>query len=359
MCEWQRVHFISELENNHNIYFETFNPLLYRSADEANLKLLSKLKQGHYDLFLSNSCNENLLYKDTLCEIKKSGIPSLCLRCDNLVIPYNDKVLSPLFDLVWLTSKETQHLYKKWKANAVFAPYAANPFVFQYSPYTPFVRRVCFIGSPYGSRSKMINNLTTNNIQVDAYCKRHNTDSHLPGIIPFYKDRQPSRIRILADRLRFKEGRLLLMGALVNKASFNKKIIFNKNINLLQSVVPLDLHKYYSRYALSLASTSANHTDVLDNPLKIINLRNFEIPMSGGIEICRFNSELADYFEDKKEIVFYRSKEELVDLSNYYLSKATEDEIRLIKEAARKRSENEHTWFCRFKIFFDILGLKY
>ena len=118
-----------------------------------------------------------------------------------------------------------------------------------------------------------------------------------------------------------------------------------------------EMSQLYSEYCLSLSSTSTGYTDILQNPLPVINLRNFEVPMSGGIEICRYNQELSEYFVEGKEIVFYRDDEELKDKANYYLNKASESEILKIKKAARNKAEKEHTWYNRFSLVFKTLNL--
>ena len=158
MFQWQRTHLIDEFER-HGCVVEVFNPLLFDSPDEANEKLCKRLDKGGVDLFFTNVCYYNMLYVETLQYIKYLGIPSVSFRCDNLVIPFNDRILAPYFDIVWLTAIETKYLYDKWGANTMFAPYAANPYTFRYNEQ-PLVRKVSFIGTPYGSRSIMINSLT-------------------------------------------------------------------------------------------------------------------------------------------------------------------------------------------------------
>ena len=115
----------------------------------------------------------------------------------------------------------------------------------------------------------------------------------------------------------------------------------------------------YSEYRLALSSTSYHNTDVLKNPVEVINLRAFEIPMSGGLQICRYNNYLAEQFEDGKEIIFYRTNEEFHSKVDYYLHKAKECEIAELKASARKRAESDHTWIKRFSIVFEILGINY
>lgn len=360
MMQWQRVHFFDELFR-HGIEFEVFNPLLFDSIDEANDNLLNHIKEQQYDLFLANLCNEQHIHAAAIDEIRRMGIPTMSFRSDNLVMPYNDKELASHFDLLWLTSRDTKYLYDKWGANTYFAPYAANPYVFHFSQPDHFVHHVCFIGTPYGSRTRMMNVLLENNIDLTLFYGNSggkNNDKkntiqirqHLPSA---------SEFEVLCNRIRHKEGRRLLWGTIVNKMVGSTDIIKNEHLHHENSVNVHNICEKYSEYVLSLASTSALHTDVLKNPLRIINLRNFEIPMSGGIEICRYNPELAEYFQEGKEILFYRDQNELIDKAKYYTQKASDKEILSIKKAARLRAENEHTWMNRFKIGFDILGLKY
>jgi len=357
MFDWQRVHFIDELKR-HNVLVELFNPLWYQTQDEANSKALKLLKAGKYDLFFTNVCYYKMLFVETLKEIKKIGIPTLCLRCDNLIIPYNDKVLAQHFDLVWLTSVETQHLYNKWGAKSFFAPYAANPFTFTYTE-GEIVRRPCFIGTPYGSRSIMINTLTSNGINTDAYCipNPNEAKSEKKRCKIVSQILTPSRFETYISDLRFKEGRKVLCGSVINRIKGATKLKNNEYLHKKYFVKPSDISALYSKYILCMSSTSTNHTDALKNPLKIVNLRAFEVPMSGGINICKYNPELAGYFEDGKEIIFYHHNEELIDKVRYFINNASDKEIKRIKSAARLRAENEHTWWHRFSIAFEILGI--
>lgn len=357
MFQWQRTHLIDEFER-HGCVVEVFNPLLFDSPDEANEKLCKRLDKGGVDLFFTNVCYYNMLYVETLQYIKYLGIPSVSFRCDNLVIPFNDRILAPYFDIVWLTAIETKYLYDKWGANTMFAPYAANPYTFRYNEQ-PLVRKVSFIGTPYGSRSIMINSLTFSGIEVDLfYGKPHGTSIiNSEQIQTKFDIIQQSVPVILFNRLRFKEGRHLLKGKLLNMLRGSAIVNDSEYLNRFCSILPSDISQYYSKYTLSLASTSTNHTDVLKEPLKIVNLRNFEIPMSGGLEICKYNAELADYFEDGKEIIFYDTNDELVDKARYYTQKATDKEIYDMKRAARRRAENEHTWWNRICRILDILGI--
>lgn len=361
MFQWQRNHFINELTNN-GCVIETFNPLLFNEPDEANEELLKLIKKHSFDLFISSICHKGLLHIDTLQLIKKTGIPTMSIRWDNLVRPYGDKELSKYFDLLWLTSKETKNLYNSWGVNSFFAPYAANPSLFNGNFPKSFDRAVCFIGTPYGSRSKMLNTLTQANLTVKLHFGKplavENQEDPQQSIKYNISDYDYSPLRMVIDWLRYPEGRKLISGAIFNKLYKHTQLELNSQLVQLPSIPPSKMAEHYSSYSLALASTSTNHTDVLREPLKIVNLRNFEIPMCGGLEICKYNPELAEYFEDDKEIIFYSSDDELIDKARYYTQKASDSEIMRMKTAARDRALRDHTWTNRFNKAFDMLGLK-
>lgn len=352
MYQWQRAHIFSDL-SLHNCNITVFNPLLYNNTNEANEKLINHLNKEHYDLFMT--CHtEKDLYIETLLDIKRKLIPTLLICFDNLTVPFNHKKICKYFDIVWLTSKETQYLFDIWGANSIFLPYAANPMLCN-PVFDVEIPKVLFIGTVYGSRAKMINDLLKNNIQVSLYTGKK-------GSTPNNHEEFDIKVLIKAGicMLSYKIGRRLFYASLKNKLL--KQSVLDINNSLLEINSPLSLLEMmdtYSRYALSLSSISNRHTGVLKNPVNIVNLRSFEIPAAGGLQFCRYSNELAEYFEEGKEAIYYRTEDEMIDKSLFYLSEK-QSRLRLeMKEKARYRVEHEHTWFCRFKKVFDELGLLY
>lgn len=351
MFEWQILHIVNEMKH-HNCEIEIFNPLQYNSIDEANNKVLEAIKKGKYDVFMSCH-NGTILYPDTVQEIKKIGLPTLNFRPDNLVIPYFDKYSANKYDLVWLTSKETEYLYHRWGCNTVFLPYAANPYVFIPTQKDEHIDRLVFVGNPHGSRIDTINYLLKNKIPISVYTGRSNT-SH--KIISAPVSNYASIL--YKNNLRYPIGVKLTMGVIIEKCGNRKLDVDNPMIDIKEPVAVSDLSSVYSKYSLSLAFTDANSTGVLSRPVKIINLRNFEIPMAGGIQITSYCQEIADYFENNKEIILCKTKEELVDKTRFYLRPEQYNYRKQMRENARKRAETEHTWNNRFQKVFEILGIK-
>lgn len=358
MMQWQRVHFFDELAH-YGIEFEVFNPLLCENIEQAQEEVIKISQNERFDLFMTCLCNEKHIYRSTIEDIKRRGIPTLSFRPDNLAIPLNDKKMSPVFDLIWLTSKDTQYLYDRWGANTVSLPYAANPFVYKYE-VEPSIRRVCFIGNPHGSRVSIINNLTKGGVYVDMFhgSNKKMSDAEV-GIEPQWVLPLSSPSHEIINRIRTKEGRRLLLGTLYEKISNPGTLAGNDYLNQYPGVPFGEMVEKYSRYYLSLSFSSYAKTDVLKRNLPVVNLRNFEIPMCGGIQLCRYSEEMASLFENGKEVVLYRDRDEMIEKAKYYLDSASDQEIREMKKSARIRSENEHTWMNRFKVVFDSLGLKY
>lgn len=347
MFLWQNDHIVNELEH-YSIHVDIFNPLHYETIEKANEKLVSHVNKHHYDLFMT--CHaENLLYVDTIEAIKRQGIPTLLICFDNLLIPYEHKNVCKYYDLVWLTSRENQELFIKWEANTIFLPYAANPYFYQYKKQDE-IERICFIGTPYGSRANTINALAHSEVNVSLFGKAVDGTKVKHGATKGY-------IYTITTDLKFPIGRKLLIAAA--KQRISKQAVLDVSApSVQQEGFAENMSDVYSKYALALSTTTARNTGILKDPVPVVNLRSFEIPMSGGIQFCEYNRELSEYFEDEKEIVFYRNEEEMIDKAQFYLQPKLGEIRTQIRKNARKRAEREHTWFCRFSKVFNALGIR-
>lgn len=352
MDKWQSYHIFDELKN-YGIEVEVFNPLHFNCLDAANQALLKRVDAKQFDLFMTPH-NENRLFITTLNQIKYLNIPTLLICFDNLSIPFEHKKVCHIFDLVWLTSVETEYLFKRWGATTIFLPYAANPYLFNPVKVNN-INKICFLGTPYGSRVNTINSLIQHDISIDLFS---NTTESSDSVRNNFKIK--SYIAPFYDLIRFSYGRKIIIGALKQKLLMVQPLLSNAScIDFLKPVPFEDLGNIYSSYALSLSSTSARNTGVLKTPLNIVNLRSFEIPMSGGLQICPYSKEIASYFEEGKEIVFYRSESELIEKTKYYLADENKQLRDEMKKLARIRAEKDHTWFIRFKQIFNYFDLPY
>ncbi|GBC99889.1 Spore protein YkvP [bacterium HR17] len=84
-----------------------------------------------------------------------------------------------------------------------------------------------------------------------------------------------------------------------------------------------------------------------------VNFKTHEIAGCGAFQLTDFKPELPEMYEPGKEIVYFRSFEELKELIDRYLR--DERERRRIAEAAQKRAYSEHTLDHRAKRLIEIL----
>lgn len=348
MFQWQQYHIVEEM-HTHECEIEILSPLKYLSIDIANDAILEKLKTGKYKIFMS-CLTEKEIRRETLVKAKTMGVKTLLFCPDNLVVPYNHQKLAPLFDLVWLTSKETEYLFKKWGCTTIFLPYAANPNFLKPDWGQKKIQRVGFIGTPHGSRIHTINILLKNRIPVTIHTSAKSVETHL------MQASAKDYLKVLFPMLSFPIGRRLAVAAFKDKL-FKRRIQDPYGMLEIKGPVPLNqLGKLNSSYALVLAFADANSSGVLANPVDIVNLRNFEIPMSGCVEFVRYTEELAEYFSDEKEIILYRNNDDMVEKARKYLEVNSQSKLIEIGNAARSRAEKDHTWYCRFQKVFQMFG---
>ena len=360
---WQRSHFIQELEQL-GIEFKLYNPYLVSKGhfEEEVIKELKK-NRSDYSLFMT-SMFDFQLDESFVKQISDLGIPTLLICWDNLIIPYFHKKLCKAFDLVWLTSFETQDMFNQWGANTIFLPYASNPNVFK--PVAgKEIQKLLFIGSSHGGRKEIVSKIASKNILVDVYGKwkkNHHDEKKNCFSLANSQESFQKAFRKFNNYWRFDIGRKCLLSSAVKKLGMDNffyptipsNLNYN-NLNIQGQVSFEDMVRFYSQYAISLSIIEYLDTYILKKPVYKLHLRTFEIPMSGGIQIVKRINEIENYFEPNNEILTYDSTEELYEKLNYYLHPDREKLRNIIKLNARKRSINEHTWENRFRVIFNEL----
>jgi spore maturation protein CgeB len=90
--------------------------------------------------------------------------------------------------------------------------------------------------------------------------------------------------------------------------------------------------------------------------LTTVKGRDFECPGAGACYVTTFNWELPLHYEIGKEILCYRSVEELIEIYAYYHRRP--EECLKIGQAAWRRCSAEHTWEKRFRKIFRHVNFK-
>jgi spore maturation protein CgeB len=171
---------------------------------------------------------------------------------------------------------------------AVFLPFAYDRFDLEYElPETiSEILKICFQANPDAWRVQKIKKLADAGIEVDVYGHGWNKTS-----LRNYKN---VRLYPIASRKMF--------------------WLLNQEYR-----VQLNLFRKYN---------NDSH-----------NMRTFEIPAVGGIQLSPFSTEQAEFFEENKEIFLFKSDGQMISMSKKLLSMPG-SEAEEIRKAARTRSIN-------------------
>jgi len=184
-------------------------------------------------------------------------------------------------NLTLTTDMDSVGRYRKENCPAKFFPLASSAD--NYIPGTEKVVDICFVGNKYGYRGRLVSQLLSAGINVE------------------------------------------LRGRGWPKGSANTKEMFE-----LFSSARIILGIGYISYSTKFTTQK---------------LRDFDALMNGACYITSFNSEVAQYFEDGKEILFYRSMDELKML----IQQCIDDPKRAVEigKRAREKCLKYHTWNIR------------
>ncbi|MCX8042926.1 MAG: glycosyltransferase [Desulfobacterota bacterium] len=114
---------------------------------------------------------------------------------------------------------------------------------------------------------------------------------------------------------------------------------------------------YYSELPEFYRSCAVNFNTTSLQMKNGINQRVFDVPACGGFLITDYRYQLEDAFSIGREVICYRSIDEIEDIVGYYLRRETE-RLR-IAEAAYKRIKHEHTYMHRVGVLIDTMKRLY
>jgi len=146
----------------------------------------------------------------------------------------------------------------------------------------------------------------------------------------YYKNREETLIHVVNE---LKNG--IIIG------DFNKSN--NKKINSINWKSQITIDKTNTLFNQSRNNINIHHSQSIEG----LNVRTFEILGSGNLQFVENKKNALNFFEDGKHLVFYSSKEELVDKQKFYLN--NEIIANKIRENGYKVAIKHHTWKNRLE----------
>jgi spore maturation protein CgeB len=223
---------------------------------------------------------------------------------------------APLFSFVSTTDIDALPKYRSIGYDrALLTQWGANPGIYR-KKNLPLTYDVSFVGQSYGDRSAVMRRLRSSGIPVVVRGTGWNNRwwhryARRAGLL------SQDRIERIANETRIDQDGMIDL--------FNRTKV---NLNLSTSSQP-----------------GANQ----------IKGRNFEIPACGGFQLTGTASRLEEFFLPDREIVLYRTVDDMIERIRHYLKH--DDERQAIADAGYARVMRDHTYEARFRTLFRQMGL--
>lgn len=283
--------------------------LNFLSFFSIGLYLRIKFKRlVNYDLiFVLKGLN---LSRMALMELKKSGNTIVCFNPDD---PFNsvssgNRIIEciPLYDHYFIWSKRlVKKISDEFGVPTTYLPFAADPALHGLSPgsnKSENASKISFIGNWDEEREKWLASIERSDLLA------------LYGVNWGRKIRSPNLKRCIANRT-------LLSGefsSAVNASQINLNVLRLQNKNSC-------------------------------------NMRTFEIAISGGFQLHEYSEEAADFFEEGKEIEFFRTVEELNEKISFYLENPNAAAV-IAKAGFKKVVSENHVYQDRVARIWRVIN---
>jgi spore maturation protein CgeB len=110
---------------------------------------------------------------------------------------------------------------------------------------------------------------------------------------------------------------------------------------------------YGKELGLHFNTTRINLNVIDDTNYPAANMRFFEIPAAGGLQLVSSCPEMEPYFKDKEQLVYFRTETEMLENIEWILN--NENEAQMIRVSGQQLALKNHSYFSRFRNLLDLL----
>ncbi len=310
---------------------DEFGARLLRAVEAAN-------RAGRVDLILTY-VGDSHLTPEVIRRLRERTAPVVNFFCNNVHQFHLIRRTAPHFTACLVPEEGALGSYRRVGAHEVFFPMAANPDVYRPLALPPRYEAT-FAGQRYGERTSGLLALREGGVDAHAFGQGWIAEPRGPVAAP--RSRLRRSLELLA------RGRSLFTAAADLRAI---ETLRTRHTAALHPPATDDAYiALFSESRISLGFLILGDTHRTFRPLRQVRLREFEAPMAGAFYLTGFLEELSLHYEIGREIVCYRSREELVDRCRYFL--AHDEERERIRKAGHERARRDHTWTRRFTDLF-------
>ncbi|MFA6125299.1 MAG: glycosyltransferase [Sphingomonas sp.] len=348
------------------------------TAEEAETRagitqaILDEVRAAHrekpIDLFLSYFYNAHF-DPAGFADIRALGIPTVNFYCNSMYQFDLVAAIAPAVDFAWHAEMHAAAAYRAVGANPVWVQMAADPDVYRPYPEITQAADACFVGQRYADRDRLLYALHHAGVPLTLHGRgwsdmlaTHRSGTDQGSSVSLGRPVAPPG-SMAAYLTEF--GRIFREQGIVGGAA---RIVDRVRERRTAGPMRAALSAHYGGYAADVAQAFAGHAVVLNfsnvwsdgkpgsTLIPHVRLRDFEGPMSRACYLTGYTDEIEHFFEVGREIDCYRSAEELVDKTRFYLSHP--DAAEALREAGWRRARRDHRWENRFQQLFAACGLE-
>jgi hypothetical protein len=348
-----------------------FTPEELQIRAQVTEKILEEVRAAHrqkpIDLFLGYFYNSHF-DPAAFQEIQRIGIPTVNYFCNSM---YQFELVADIsrhVNFAWHTERAARPLYEKVGAHPVWVQMGADPDLNRPMDGSKRLPRACFVGQRYADRDRHLAALVQRGVPVDIYGPGWGADSDSAAADSFItQEASLGRPSVRSASLQG-YGQVVarnfrgqgLVGGL--KRTLRQMAYRRETQRLKEILLPAvragksDPPAVFSRYEVVLNCSNVWADGRPGSELiPHVRLRDFEAPMCRACYLTGYVDELEDFYELGKEIEAYRSVQELIEKTRFYL--ANPDAAEKLRAAGFERARRDHTWKRRFQLLFQKIGI--
>lgn len=314
-------------------------------------KLVDEVQIAHHhrpiDLFFSYLYSAHV-DPAAIKTIRALGIPAVNFFCNAAHQYHLVEEIAPAFDYCWVPERQALPAYKRSGAKPLHIQMGANPAY--YRPISGVEKDipVAFAGSLYADRSLWLSRIYKQGIPMQIFTRMQH--SAVPRLGEAGLNRS-----LISEALKdvVTDGPMYLFRRAARSVSLGKAR--NAITSACRPRHP-DLADLFCRSQIVLNLSNVFDGGRPGGRVKAhVRLREFEVPLCRSLLFPQYCAELEDYYDLDREVIGWKTVEEVCDKVRYYLAHPADADR--VREAGYRRALSDHTAEKRFRQLFVLIGL--